>query len=167
MKFACTAVVAVTVIVIGCTPYPRYGSNASVTPQERITAREIITTNELIRLGLVMQKHLGKPYRGKSKYQDGVDCSMFTHDVFAEYNKTILPRTVAEQYVQGSDVPRSRLSFGDLVFFRTERNKVSHVGIYIGQSEFIHASTSSGVIISNLSEVYWANRYAGAKRILE
>lgn len=155
------------VTVVACTPYPRYGKHNSVTPLERIPRRENITTNDYIRLGLILQKHLGKPYRGKSRYQDGVDCSMFTHGVYSEYDKTILSRTAAEQYREGRQVTHSRLTYGDLVFFRIERGKISHVGIYVGHNEFIHASSSRGVVISGLSEKYWADRYAGARRILK
>ena len=167
MKYTPALAVLLLVTVAACTPYPRYGKHASVTPLENVPRRENITTNEYIRLGLILQKHLGKPYRGKSRYEEGVDCSMFTHDVYFEYNKTDLPRKAAEQYREGNQVTHSRLSFGDLVFFRTERGKISHVGIYVGHNEFIHASSSRGVIISSLSEKYWADRDAGARRILQ
>ena len=153
--------------MVGCTGYPRYARDASITPKESVPMRGGLTTDEFIRLGMVMRKYLGKPYRGTSQYHDGLDCSLFTGQVFREFNKTRLPRTAAEQYAEGREIPRRRLSYGDLVFFRTERRHISHVGIYVGQNEFIHVSTSNGVIISNLSETYWADRYAGARRILE
>jgi cell wall-associated NlpC family hydrolase len=84
-----------------------------------------------------------------------------------EYARISLPRTAAEQYTQGVEVSRRNMLYGDLVFFETEREKITHVGIYIGFGEFIHASTTQGVIISALNESYWAQRFVGAKRILQ
>ncbi|HUV31588.1 MAG TPA: NlpC/P60 family protein [Acidobacteriota bacterium] len=159
-------IVGLLLVIVGCTPFPRYAKHASVTPRETIPFRESYTTNDYIRLGLILQRYLGKPYVGKSRYEEGLDCSMFVRDVFREFNKTDLPRTVEEQYAQGTEVPHSRITFGDLVFFRTERGRISHVGVYVGHNDFIHVSSSNGVIISGLSEQYWAERYAGAKRIL-
>jgi len=152
----------------GCTPYPRYRKDPIAKPHEVNTRADAkFLTNDYIRLGLILQSHLGKPYRGRSKWEDGLDCSKFTAEVFEKYNKTILPRTAADQFKVGEQAPRRRLKYGDLVFFRTERSKISHVGVYVGYNEFIHASTSRGVIISNLNEKYWAERYAGARRILK
>jgi len=167
MKRELVACIAMALLVVGCAPYPRYTKHIVVAPRETPIVGERHTTDDYIRLGLILREYLGKPYRGKSKYQDGLDCSMFTHDVFRKFNRTILPRMVEEQLREGKEVKRSRLAFGDLLFFRTERRKISHVGIYIGYYEFIHASTSRGVVISNLTEKYWAERYAGARRILD
>lgn len=152
----------------GCSPYPRYRKDPISTPREVTSTNEgRFLTNDYIRLGLILQSHLGKPYSGRSKWEEGLDCSKFTAEVFETYNKTILPRTVAEQFKAGEQAPRRRLKFGDLVFFRTERSQVSHVGVYVDYNEFIHASTSHGVIISNLNEKYWAERFVGARRILK
>jgi cell wall-associated NlpC family hydrolase len=120
----------------------------------------------LIELGRIIQSHLGTPYKGKSRTRDGMDCSSFTAAVFDEFNRTKLPRTAKKQSKTGQKVDRRRLRYGDLVFFKTSGSSVSHVGIYIGDDEFVHSSTSTGVIISNLKEKYWRKRYAGARRIL-
>jgi len=153
--------------LVGCAPYPRYRPDADVTPREQRPDDQHLTTAEFIDLAMILQRQLGRPYRGRSKWEAGLDCSKFVRDVFQEFNRTQLPRTAAEQYKEGKEVARSRLKFGDLVFFRTERDRISHVGIYVGFNDFIHASTSNGVIISNLSEEYWARRYAGARRVLD
>ena len=154
-------------IASSCAPYPRYRANADMTPREQRPDDQFMTTGEFLKLGMILQRSLGRPYRGRSKYETGVDCSRFTRDAFREYNATLLPPTAAEQFQEGVEVARRRLKFGDLVFFRTERDRISHVGAFIGHNEFIHASTSRGVIISNLGEKYWSQRYAGARRVLK
>lgn len=166
MKLILTSVLAV-LLLVACAPYPRYGTNSDATPREQRPGDQAITISEFVRLGMILQRHLGKPYKGRSKWATGIDCSRFTHDVFKEFNESMLPNTAADQYKEGTEVARQRLKFGDLVFFRTERDRISHVGVYVGFNDFIHASTSNGVIISNLGEEYWAKRYAGARRVLD
>ena len=152
--------------LFGCASYPRYRTGGMERPKEVVQTDARLTTNDYIRLGLILQDYLGKPYRGKSIFVRGVDCSLFAREVFKQFDKIELPRTVREQYKMGREIPYRHLAFGDLVFFRTERNKVSHVGIYAGDNRFIHASTSRGVIISSMNEKYWAQRYAGGRRVL-
>jgi cell wall-associated NlpC family hydrolase len=164
---ASAVVIACLAIVVGCAPYPRYRTGGSARPAEVPHRQTGYTTNDYIRLGMILRKYLGRPYQGASQYIPGVDCSLFIREVFKEFNKTKLPRTVAKQYETGQKVARRRLQYGDLVFFRTEYDRVSHVGIYVGYNQFIHASTSHGVIISSLDEKYWNERYAGARRVLE
>ncbi len=159
-------VLSVMLTSIGCVPYPRYNPEAEFTPREQRATDQYMTTHEYIQLGMILQRQLGKPYAGRSKWEEGIDCSQYIRDAFREFNGLQLPRTVAEQFAQGTDVARSRLRFGDLIFFRTNRERVSHVGVYIGFNEFIHVSSSNGVTINNLSEKYWASAFAGARRIL-
>jgi cell wall-associated NlpC family hydrolase len=152
---------------IGCVPYPRYNPEAEFTPREQRGNDQFMTSHEYIQLGMILQRQLGRPYAGRSKWEEGVDCSQYTRDAFREFNGLQLPRTVAEQFTQGTEVARSRLRFGDLVFFHTTRERVSHVGVYVGFNEFIHVSSSNGVTITNLSEKYWAQAYVGARRVLQ
>jgi cell wall-associated NlpC family hydrolase len=157
----------IAVLLAACTPYPRYSKHPTVTPRETSPSEHGFSTDEFITFGLILQSYLGKPYAGRSRWEEGLDCSKFTSDVFMKYNKTKLPRSAEEQYKQGKEVPRNRLRMGDLVFFRADRGGISHVGVAVGDSKFIHVSSSRGVIISHLSEDYWAKRYVGAKRIIE
>ncbi len=111
--------------------------------------------------------HLGKPYSRGSQGPNVFDCSGFTHYVYGQFGLKI-PRTSGGQYTQcGRPVDRDVLQQGDLVVFRnTYKHGISHVGIYIGQGKFIHASNSrSGVKISDLDSSYYASRWAGARRL--
>jgi cell wall-associated NlpC family hydrolase len=105
----------------------------------------------------------GIPYVWGGTTRKGFDCSGFTQYVFAG-SKISLPRTAAEQYNIGTPVNRQQLQPGDLVFFSTYKSGASHVGIYIGGGNFIHAS-SSGVRITSLSDSYYQTRYLGARRV--
>jgi peptidoglycan endopeptidase LytE len=122
----------------------------------KATASNIIST---------AKSYIGVPYVWGGTSPKGFDCSGFVQYVFGKY-KIALPRTAATIYGKGIAVSKSNLIAGDLVFFTTYKAGASHVGIYIGNGNFIHASSSKGVIISNLSNSYYLQRYIGAKRIL-
>ncbi len=169
------------ILAAGCTPSPRFTSGDSgdderperrskYAPPEANRPKgrsDNFHLNDNLRLGWIIQGYLGRPYKRNSKYDPGMDCSEFTRAVFREYLKTDFPRTTDEQFSTGRQVSKSRLMFGDLVFFRTDGRGVSHVGIWVGYDEFVHASTSEGVIISSMDDEYWSQRYLGARRILE
>ncbi len=95
----------------------------------------------------------------------GIDCSGFVQRTFREQFGLELPRSTYEQQEMGKSVSRSNLRTGDLVLFRAGSTG-RHVGIYIGNNQFVHASTSSGVIISSMNEPYWKKRYNEARRVL-
>jgi cell wall-associated NlpC family hydrolase len=107
----------------------------------------------------------GTPYLLGGSGINGVDCSSFIQIVFKEFFSRDLPRHTRAQLQEGSGVRRGSILPGDLVFFRTNRG-VLHVGIAMEQGDFLHASVSNGVMISNLSQNYWAGRYLGARRVL-
>lgn len=109
----------------------------------------------------------GTPYTLGGNTDDGLDCSAFTGRI---YGKTIgqgLPHSTEDQYKVGRSVGSGRLKFGDLVFFNTTGESPSHVGIFIGDDLFAHASVSFGVTISSLQSSYYKKRYIGARRIVE
>lgn len=107
----------------------------------------------------------GTPYQLGGSTQKGVDCSQFVHIVFDDYLGLSLPHTTRTLLNKGEDVRRSAIRTGDLVFFRTGRKSL-HVGIAVNHGEFLHASTSSGVMISKLGSSYWRNRFLTARRVL-
>ena len=95
----------------------------------------------------------------------GIDCSAFIQIVYKDYLGVPLPRTTREQMKVGSSVRKRNIKIGDMVFFKTGRDTF-HVGIMINGEQFMHASTSSGVTISNLQNQYWVSTYLTTRRIL-
>lgn len=111
----------------------------------------------------------GTPYRFGSTGRGSFDCSGFTQHLFRRQGISI-PRTAAEQFRAGRSISRDSLRSGDLVFFRNTagRSGISHVGMYIGDGQFIHASSRGrGVCIDSLSGAYYNNHFAGARRFLK
>lgn len=115
----------------------------------------------------LLENWYGTPYKMGGTGKTGIDCSAFVQSFVISIYGLSLPRTSKEQYMQTERIPKDELKEGDLVFFRTQRKKnISHVGVYLRNNKFVHASTSSGVMISDLNENYFAERYAGAGRPL-
>ena len=111
---------------------------------------------------------IGVDYRfGGETPEGGVDCSGLVRYVFQQVTGVTLPRTAKELSRLGNKVASADLAPGDLVFFNTRRFPFSHVGIYLGDSRFIHApSTGSEVEIARLSEGYWQKHFNGARRLV-
>jgi cell wall-associated NlpC family hydrolase len=110
---------------------------------------------------------LGIRYRrGGSSPEAGFDCSGFVSHVFREGLGLVLPRTSKEMSKSGEPISRDELRPGDLVFFNTMRNAFSHVGIYLGDGQFVHAPRSGGrVRVEDLRDGYWTKRFNGARRV--
>jgi cell wall-associated NlpC family hydrolase len=118
---------------------------------------------------MAIVKYDETPYHYGGNSLDGIDCSAFTGCVYSQTFKMTLPRSAREQYTIGEIIPsREELKFGDLVFFNTRRRvKPGHVGIYIGDNKFVHASSRHGVIVSSLGDDYYTKRYMGGRRVLD
>lgn len=108
----------------------------------------------------------GVRYRRGGLSRAGIDCSGFVHVTYRNVFGLSVPRTTKSLAQIGSRVGRERLRPGDLVFFRTGLRK-RHVGIYVADGAFLHASTSRGVTMSSLDEGYWDKSYRGARRVLQ
>lgn len=134
---------------------PQTQQALTYTYQRKIRTAGIISTSKSL---------IGVPYVWGGTTPSGFDCSGFTGYVFAK-NGITLPRNSADQYSKGTAVSFSSLIPGDLVFFSfNSSHTVSHVGIYIGNKQFINATTNNGVAISSFTS-YWINAYVGARRV--
>ncbi|OTA16186.1 lipoprotein [Xenorhabdus vietnamensis] len=107
----------------------------------------------------------GVVYRFGGNSKRGIDCSAFVQRTFHDQFGLELPRSTLEQQNLGQTISRSKLQVGDLVLFKTGV-RMRHVGIYIGNNQFVHASTSNGVIVSKLTDTYWNKRFYSARRVL-
>jgi cell wall-associated NlpC family hydrolase len=142
---------------------PPDASAPSVSSPARETSRSLRNVQrELYR---AHDEWKGTPYVLGGSSPRGVDCSSLMQIIFERHFGMDMPRHTSEQIRQGRGVRRSAIRPGDLIFFRTTRTAL-HVGVALNSDEFLHASTSSGVMISSLSEQYWSSRYLGARRVL-
>ncbi|GIP19023.1 hypothetical protein J40TS1_46650 [Paenibacillus montaniterrae] len=110
----------------------------------------------------------GTKYKYGGNTTSGFDCSGFVRYIFDKMNVE-LPRRSADQAAEGTKVDKEDLKLGDLVFFDTSgknNGSISHVGIYVGDGKFAHASTSKGVTIDSLDSSYYKPRYVTARRVL-
>jgi cell wall-associated NlpC family hydrolase len=107
----------------------------------------------------------GTRYRSGGNAPDGFDCSGFVQYLFSKAFGLQLPRTSPELALLGNIIPRDRLRRGDLLFFSSGTD-IDHVGIYLGDNRFVHASTTTGVSIANLYQHYFQHRYAFGTRII-
>ncbi|RFU66831.1 NlpC/P60 family protein [Bacillus sp. V59.32b] len=110
------------------------------------------------------KKQIGVKYKWGGTTRAGFDCSGFILYVFKNSQKITLPRTAAQMY-SNVGLKTSKPAVGDLVFFTTYKKGASHVGIFIGNNQFISASSSKGVSIASMSNSYWKPRYLGAKTL--
>lgn len=112
---------------------------------------------------------LGIPYRYGGTTKRGVDCSGFIHVVYNKVYGMSLPRTTSDLgRAKYKKVGRNKLKSGDLVFFATSKNKkkITHVGIYLKEGYFIHASTKRGVVVDHINDAYYKKRWIKGARIL-
>ncbi len=109
----------------------------------------------------------GVRYRRGGNTKTGVDCSGFTSAVYAAVYGITIPRVSREQYRVSQKISLTELEEGDLLFFNTTGRGVSHVAVYLGNSRFIHASVSKGVMVNSIFENYYVRRLIGAGRIEE
>jgi lipoprotein Spr len=110
----------------------------------------------------------GTPYRMGGSTQQGVDCSAFTQTLMSVIYGQEIPRTAQGQKDFCSPVDLNDLQEGDLIFFKTRKGRdITHVGIYLQDDQFVHASSSNGVMISSLRESYWSRNFVSAGRVVD
>jgi lipoprotein Spr len=142
-------------------------------PEELETAEQLTTSFAKIREGKkrnislysFIEEWYGTPYRFGGTGKNGIDCSAFVQQLYGDVYKLGLLRTSREQFSTCMSIKRHELREGDLVFFKIRSKAISHVGVYLSEGKFVHASRSRGVVISDLEDSYWTRYYAGAGRM--
>ncbi|WP_332628502.1 peptidoglycan-binding protein [Halalkalibacter flavus] len=136
----------------------------STTQTKQVSNTKSSTSSAALVTNLVAEaaNQIGVPYLWGGTTTRGFDCSGFTQFVFKQQGISI-PRTVAQQWNSGRSV--SKPAVGDMVFFETYQKGPSHNGIYIGNNQFVHSGSSTGVAIASMDNPYWKQRYLGAKRL--
>lgn len=121
---------------------------------------------ENLKLYYFIDDWMGVPYKYGGKDKNGIDCSGFTGLLYKEvYNKNISGPT-SKLIELTNIIPESELKEGDMVFFQIEKKgKVSHVGVYLQNNKFVHATTKKGVMINDLSETYYKQHYFKSGRV--
>jgi len=110
----------------------------------------------------------GVPYLLGGTSKLGIDCSAFVQQLYGIVYQTDLMRTANQQFSSSLYIPDwDKLNEGDLVFFKIRSSRISHVGVYLGNGKFVHASASKGVMISDLKEKYWTKYYVGGGKIVD
>ncbi len=127
------------------------------------TQHEQVNYNDLDKLYPYHNKWHLTPYKFGGFGSNGIDCSAFVQRAYWDLFHMKIPRTTKEQVRVGKKVPRSSIKTSDLIFFKTGYN-TRHVGIYLQHGDFIHASSSKGIIISNINDPYWKKRYWMVRR---
>ena len=143
----------------------RLANQTNLKPTTVNEGEELTVRDRLVEAGFNM---LGVRYRfGGTSEKTGFDCSGLVKNLFEKFNLT-LPRSSSEQYKQGEKVAKEDLQKGDLLFFSSGGKTPTHVGIYIGDNQFLHAAShAKKVVISDLGKTWYGLRYLGARRIME
>ncbi len=153
----CTYLFALSVGLLGCS------SNLDVAPTQPSVGL-FSATPHASAFEPIYNEWKGTPYRLGGNDHYGIDCSAFVQIAYQEALAINLPRTTLLQSKLGSEISYSNAQSGDLVFFKTGY-KVRHVGVYLGNNAFMHASTSKGVMISRLDNPYWADAFWHFRRV--
>ena len=163
----CTTALAFWLFFVSCgsvTPVPRYTASEG---QEGVVSELKKRKRHGKNLLEVVESYLGVPYQWGGTTRAGMDCSAITRAIVRETYGIELPRTSKQMFAVGKIVANKNLKPGDIVFFKNTYSGpgVSHVGIFLGDGRFAHASASRGVTITELSHSYFSKRYVGARRV--
>jgi hypothetical protein len=113
---------------------------------------------------LIFENWRATPYRYGGRTAKGIDCSGFVNVLLGEVYDVQIPGGSATIYTKVQRIPKEELQEGDLVFFNIRKGRISHVGMYLSNDKFVHATVHGGVMISDLNEAYYKRYFAGAGR---
>ncbi|HEQ99651.1 MAG TPA: hypothetical protein ENO22_09960 [candidate division Zixibacteria bacterium] len=159
-------------LLFACQPAVRFAGeeNVDVAPDENNAGSVADNSSSGVdrgRMGKIIAGYLRTPYKNGGTGKLGLDCSGLVYVVYRDYNGTRLPINTEKLYRNLKKVDYSKIRYGDLVFFTFDGTLVSHVGIYVGNDKFVHASKSKGVIISDITEDYYRLNYKGTRRVFQ
>lgn len=123
-----------------------------------------LSSKDNIKLYQFAEEWYGTPHKMGGCSKKGIDCSCLVRTAYSDVYQINLSRSAAEMVRDISQIKKTQLKEGDLVFFKTSGNKISHVGIYLKDNKFVHTSSSKGVMISDLDEAYWKKTFCFAGR---
>ena len=126
-----------------------------------------VSTTSNVKLYQFVYDWLGTPYRLGGDTEKGIDCSGFAFQLYDKVFNTVIGNNSRNIFSMVNPVNKEELKEGDLVFFKINSRAISHVGVYLGNDKFAHASSSRGVMISNLNEAYWKRYYYKGGRLIE
>ncbi len=158
---------ALTALISGCAnaPDPAKSTQVNQTQKPKVGYSANEQENILSSFLQVFHRWEGAPYQYGGTTKHGIDCSAFVQIAFRDAAQTRLPRTTYSQVKMGEALDYDNAEPGDLVFFRPDAQS-RHVGVYLGDKQFMHASQSKGVIISRLDNPYWASTFWQFRRVL-
>jgi cell wall-associated NlpC family hydrolase len=154
----------VAALLAACSSAPDYGSNTTVADVagQRVDLDDSDTVKQI--LNQQYEDWHRVPHRMGGVSKSGIDCSGLVYTTYRNRLGVDVPRSTASQSKLGRSISREQLRAGDLVFFKTGVF-TRHVGMYLDDGDFLHASSSNGVTISNLEDRYWTRTYWKARRI--
>jgi cell wall-associated NlpC family hydrolase len=173
MKKCILMAITFSLLISGCTssktnhPLPPPPST-EVKPDQTKTGESTVSQSQADVASLIHQEYLkweGTPHKMGGNNFRGIDCSGFVHQLYDRVFDLKLPRSTRQLAGVGQKISRNHLEPGDLVFFQPP-SYPRHVGIYIGNSKFIHASFSKGVTTSDMNNNYWRKAYWMSRRVL-
>jgi lipoprotein Spr len=150
-------------VLLSCRSSARFSATDS--NNYEISSRNQDFNEKTSKLDNYVKQWLYTPYKYGGMSKSGIDCSGFSFVVMRDVYNILISRTADEQYKAGEKIRDDWRKPGDLVFFKNVRGHgIDHVGIYLGNNLFAHASTNKGIIVSNLDEDYYRKRYVGICR---
>jgi cell wall-associated NlpC family hydrolase len=140
--------------------------NSQARAYEKKSSHQLPDNSIRIKLLKEFQQWEGTPHKMGGNSKRGIDCSGFAHYMYGRLFNIEAPRSTKLFFKEGVKIKKSQLSPGDLVLFKPPTYP-RHVGIYVGDNNFIHASTTKGVMMSDLNNPYWLNCYYMSRRIIK